>query len=189
VDRPNSRQDFDPQTIEEFLGILKKLAERGTTVVMVTHKPEDLAYMDQVIFMAEGGHMVYYGDTDDYQKYFGVENPVKVYMNITGADKQKWIEKFNKANPVKSGSAATTDIRQSSNANPFVQWVWLTARYLAIKTNDKKQLIFNILQKCIEKYGSSMKYMLNKNSTKIINMLYNQESLAKPLSEFVGLVA
>jgi ABC-type multidrug transport system ATPase subunit/pSer/pThr/pTyr-binding forkhead associated (FHA) protein/ABC-type multidrug transport system permease subunit len=135
LDEPTS--PLDPQTIEEFLGILKKLAERGTTVVMVTHKPEDLAYMDQVIFMAEGGHMVYYGDTDDYQKYFGVENPVKVYMNITGADKQKWIEKFNKANPVKSGSAATTDIRQSSNANPFVQWVWLTARYLAIKTNDK----------------------------------------------------
>jgi hypothetical protein len=58
-----------------------------------------------------------------------------------------------------------------------------------IKQNETKQLIFNILQKCIEKYGSSMKYMLNQNSTKIINMLYNQESLAKPLSEFVGLVA
>ena len=26
---------------------------------MVTHKPEDLVYMDEVIFMAEGGYMVY----------------------------------------------------------------------------------------------------------------------------------
>jgi hypothetical protein len=31
--------------------------------------------------------------------------------------------------------------------------------------------------------------MLNQNTTKIINLLYNQDNLAKPLSEFVGLVA
>jgi len=34
-----------------------------------------------------------------------------------------------------------------------------------------------------------MQYMLNQNSAKIINLLYNQDNLAKPLSEFVGLVA
>jgi ABC-type multidrug transport system ATPase subunit len=41
---------LDPQTIEEFLGILKELSKKGTTVIMVTHKPEDLNYMDDVIF-------------------------------------------------------------------------------------------------------------------------------------------
>jgi hypothetical protein len=41
----------------------------------------------------------------------------------------------------------------------------------------------------MQKYGSEIKYMLNQNTTKIINLLYNQDNLAKPLSEFVGLVA
>jgi ABC-type multidrug transport system ATPase subunit len=52
LDEPTS--PLDPQTIEEFLSILKDLSLNGTTVVMVTHKPEDLLYMDSVIFMAEG---------------------------------------------------------------------------------------------------------------------------------------
>ena len=38
-------------------------------------------------------------------------------------------------------------------------------------------------------YGSEMKYMLNQNTSKIIHLLYTQDNLAKPLSEFVGLVA
>lgn len=41
----------------------------------------------------------------------------------------------------------------------------------------------------MSKYGADMKYMLSQNTTKIINLLYNQENLAKPLSEFVGIVA
>ena len=45
------------------------------------------------------------------------------------------------------------------------------------------------MQKCMQNYGSEIKYMLNQNTTKIINLLYNQDNLAKPLSEFVGLVA
>ena len=34
-----------------------------------------------------------------------------------------------------------------------------------------------------------MKYMLKENATKIINLLHNVDNLAKPLAEFVGLVA
>ncbi len=40
LDEPTS--PLDPQTVDDFLGIIKKLSEKGTTVIMVTHKPEDL---------------------------------------------------------------------------------------------------------------------------------------------------
>ena len=53
LDEPTS--PLDPQTVDDFLDIIKKLSDKGTTVIMVTHKPEDLVYMDEVIFMAEGG--------------------------------------------------------------------------------------------------------------------------------------
>jgi hypothetical protein len=42
---------------------------------------------------------------------------------------------------------------------------------------------------CISNYGGESKFMFTKNSSKILKMLYNQEELAKPLIEFVGLVA
>lgn len=145
LDEPTS--PLDPQTIEEFLGILKTLADRGTTVVMVTHKPEDLDYMDEVIFMAEGGHMVYHGDAEKYQNYFNVKNPVRAYMAITGKDKQQWIDKFKKANPTKGNVGnATQDIRKNSNSNAINQWYWLTARALRIKMNDRSNAAFLIFQ-------------------------------------------
>ena len=82
LDEPTS--PLDPQTVEDFLDILKRLADKGTTVIMVTHKPEDLAYMDEVIFMAEGGNLVYYGDTNRFKEYFEVENAVSVFPKFLG---------------------------------------------------------------------------------------------------------
>ena len=87
LDEPTS--PLDPQTIEEFLGILKKLSEKGTTVIMVTHKPEDLNYMDKVIFMAEGGHMVYQGDKTTYLNYFGTNNTIDVYKQLEAPKSKK----------------------------------------------------------------------------------------------------
>ena len=41
----------------------------------------------------------------------------------------------------------------------------------------------------MQQYGSELKYMLNQNTAKIISLLFNYDNLAKPLAEFVGLVA
>ena len=56
------------------------------------------------------------------------------------------------------------------------------------KVADFKQVLFDMLQLCMEKYGSVIKYMQSQNNTKIIELLYNQENLAQNLAEFVGLV-
>ena len=135
LDEPTS--PLDPQTIEEFLGILKTLADEGTTVVMVTHKPEDLEYMDQVVFMAEGGHVVYFGDAKTYQSYFGVNKPVKVYAEIAGDNSKKWIDKFKSEHPLKKVAQPTKDIRKNFSVNGYAQWYWLSKRYFQIKLNDR----------------------------------------------------
>ena len=135
LDEPTS--PLDPQTIEEFLGILKKLSEKGTTVIMVTHKPEDLNYMDNVIFMAEGGHMVYQGDTKTYLNYFGTDDTVKVYAQLVTPKAKFWVDKHNLNN---TGSNSKNETKQSlrnlSATNFFSQYWWLTIRYFNIKLND-----------------------------------------------------
>ena len=144
LDEPTS--PLDPQTIEDFLMILKKLSNKGTTVIMVTHKPEDLAYMDQVIFMAEGGDICYYGKANDYLNFFGVTDTVKVYSLLINENKDRWVKKFNTnpANVIKN--AKNANILKGTRVNYFSQYYWLTRRYLNIKFNDQINSLILVAQ-------------------------------------------
>lgn len=144
LDEPTS--PLDPQTIEEFLKILKNLTFKGTTVIMVTHKPEDLFYMDKAIFMAVGGHITYYGPANSYIQYFGVLNVIEVYSLLDGPNTQYWINKYNNLNP--SNFKGELDIvhKQSKEPNYIYQYFWLSLRYLNIKINDSKNLSIMIGQ-------------------------------------------
>ena len=134
LDEPTS--PLDPQTVEDFLEIMKKLSERGTTVLMVTHKPEDLGYMDEVIFMAEGGNIVYQGDTNKYKEYFNVKSVVSVFSQISGKTAEIWIRKY--LNPRVLGSNSGFDfVKSTSEVSSIEQFSWLSKRYFKIKINDK----------------------------------------------------
>ncbi len=146
LDEPTS--PLDPQTIEEFLGILRRLAEQGTTVVMVTHKPEDLEYMDKVIFMAEGGSLVYFGPVGDYRNYFSVNSPVEVYANIIGQKADSWVTRYRQSHEehTEALGVTTTVPKPKSSGSSLKQFWWLTKRYLKIKTNDKVNSLIMLAQ-------------------------------------------
>jgi ABC-type multidrug transport system ATPase subunit len=144
LDEPTS--PLDPQTVYDFLEALRSLTLNGTTVVMVTHKPEELHYMDKAIFMAEGGHVVYYDNTDSFLDYFQVDDAVKVYPNLVGDGSKKWKEKYRTPNCI-------SEIHDSSKMNHLIsktdylsQYFWLTKRYLNIKFNDKVNFFILIAQ-------------------------------------------
>ena len=144
LDEPTS--PLDPQTIAEFMEILKGLTAQGTTVIMVTHKPEDLHYMDNALFLAEGGHVVYHGPANRYTEYFKVQTPVEVYASISGPKAEQWINQHRQHQS--SGHTVEITSRNHSRlrANPIAQFWWLSVRYLNIKTNDRTNTIFMVLQ-------------------------------------------
>jgi ABC-type multidrug transport system ATPase subunit/ABC-type multidrug transport system permease subunit len=144
LDGPTS--PLDPQTVEDFLDILKRLAEKGTTVIMVTHKPEDLAYMDDVIFMAEGGNVVYYGDSNKYKDYFEVDNAVSVFAKISGKTSKYWIDKYKSPRPSSATTTSSINIEKKNDKSLISQFYWLTSRYFKIKTNDKINSLYLIIQ-------------------------------------------
>tara|TARA_B110000238_G_scaffold13244_1_gene12943 strand:- start:13086 stop:15386 length:2301 start_codon:yes stop_codon:yes gene_type:complete len=144
LDEPTS--PLDPQTVEDFLIILKKLADNGTTVVMVTHKPEDLEYMDEVIFMAEGGNITYYGDSKKYKQYFKVDTAVAVFAQISGKTARNWINKYLNPRPLSLTSSQSIDLRSNSNTSTTNQFFWLTSRYFRIKRNDTINSIIMLVQ-------------------------------------------
>ena len=146
LDEPTS--PLDPQTIEDFLNILKKLSENGTTVIMVTHKPEDLDYMDEVIFMADnnGGKIVYYGDSTKYKDYFNVNNAVSVFSQISGGNSKKWVDKYSNPRPLSTTQDKEKILVNKSNQSSVGQFFWLTYRYFKIKTNDRVNTSIMLLQ-------------------------------------------
>ena len=144
LDEPTS--PLDPQTIEDFLMILKKLSQKGTTVIMVTHKPEDLVYMDQVIFMAEGGQICYYGKSNEYLDFFNVSDTVKVYSLLVKDRKDLWVSKYESKITNTSSISKSATIHKSNKVNYLSQYFWLTRRYLNIKFNDKANSLIMLAQ-------------------------------------------
>jgi ABC-type multidrug transport system ATPase subunit/pSer/pThr/pTyr-binding forkhead associated (FHA) protein len=138
LDEPTS--PLDPETIEEFLKCIKSLTEKGTTVIMVTHKPEDLNYVDKVIFLTTKGYHAYYGDKGEkVLNYFSAKDIIGIYALLSKDDKVKyWYEKWNQ----NSEKQIVTNEKPKPFEKPksesfFGQLYWLCRRYMNIKLNDR----------------------------------------------------
>ncbi len=134
LDEPTS--PLDPQTIEEFLLLLKDLTTENTTIVMVTHKPEDLEYMDEVVFLSVGGFLAYKGKISGYKSHFNVQSAVGVYQQLSGQNVQKW--KTAQSTIPTSNKTGNLDRFNKPSVKWWHQLCWLTLRNIRTKTNDTK---------------------------------------------------
>lgn len=141
LDEPTS--PLDPQTISEFMNILKALAEEETTIVLVTHKPEDLQFMDEVIFMNVSGVMRYKGNSENCLDAFDATNYIDIYKILSE-------EQGATAGSITHSSMAfiqeNNKYFERSKINWFEQLYWLTARNIKIKTNDTNNTIILLIQ-------------------------------------------
>lgn len=146
LDEPTS--PLDPQTIAEFLENLRELTKTGTTIIMVTHKPEDLRYMDECIFMGVGGYLVYKGSTNSVVSHFNKSNILEVYKMLNSSSVAQLAQKFFLENQVIQKSSKWTDLKFESdrNINYFSQFHYLSLRYALRKINDFKSTLITIAQ-------------------------------------------
>ncbi len=68
LDEPTS--GLDPGTESAFMHLLRRLADQGCTIVLVTHTTKNVALADKVAFMARGGYLAWYGPPDEALAYF-----------------------------------------------------------------------------------------------------------------------
>ena len=145
LDEPTS--PLDPETVEEFLKCLKRLNATGTTIVMVTHKPEDLHFVDKVIFMAAKGYHVFYGETKDFLPHFSKERIIEVYSYLRDTDRAKQeYEKWYGELPKDSSEELEQELAREKHESPIRQYYWLSKRYLNIKLNDRYNLALLMAQ-------------------------------------------
>ena len=149
LDEPTS--PLDPETIEDFLVCLRELARKGTSILMVTHKPDDLYYVDKVLFLSKGGYMTYYGSKKKYLQFFEAENVIEVYSkNGTPEQGREWVRKLRNHHPPSAViPKPNKEIEKHSNESFFKQLFWLTARYFNIKTSDRANLLSLLAQPVI----------------------------------------
>ena len=77
LDEPTS--GLDPSTAADVLGIVRRLARAGVTVVLTTHNPADIEACDRVVFLAPGGYLAFAGSPRDAREYFEVADLDRVY--------------------------------------------------------------------------------------------------------------
>lgn len=130
LDEPTS--GLDPSTAAEVLAILRRLADRGVTVVLTTHDPADAEICDRVVFLAPDGHLAFSGSPGAARQYFEVDDLARAFTRLaregTPGD---WAERFA-SNVVPAVSAAAVPRHSITRPAPGVgrlrQFAVLTRR-------------------------------------------------------------
>ena len=68
LDEPTS--GLDPGTETAFMHLMRRLADQGRTIVMVTHATKNVMLADKVVFLARGGYVAWFGPPEEALEYF-----------------------------------------------------------------------------------------------------------------------
>jgi ABC transport system ATP-binding/permease protein len=68
LDEPTS--GLDPGTETALMQLMRRLADQGRTIVLITHATKNVMLADKVIFLARGGYLAWFGPPDEALKYF-----------------------------------------------------------------------------------------------------------------------
>jgi ABC-type multidrug transport system ATPase subunit len=85
---------LDPGTESQMMRLLRRLADEGRTVVLVTHATKNVMTCDKVVFLARGGHLAFFGAPEEALRYFEVDDFDEIYMRLEQDDACEWGRRF-----------------------------------------------------------------------------------------------
>ncbi len=169
LDEPTS--GLDPNYERGVMEILRALADRGRTVVVITHSTQSLRLCDRVLVLAPGGKLAYFGPPQLVAAYFERREYAEVFSELDEHPETDWGARF-RAHPayeqyVRRGGVAESAANGSSEepalaAPPavaaaaathvlrsrgwFKQYVTLTRRSFAVLAADRRNLALVLAQ-------------------------------------------
>ncbi|MBV9352662.1 MAG: ATP-binding cassette domain-containing protein [Mycobacterium sp.] len=133
LDEPTS--GLDPSTAADVMRVLRRLSQRGVTVVLTTHEPAGIDRCDRVVFLAREGYLAFAGSPTEARRYFGVEHLDEVYDRLAGEHTPTiWAERFAESRGTAESRPAVdllpirTKRSNIERASGFRQWWLLTRR-------------------------------------------------------------
>src|SRR5258708_19069743 len=168
LDEPTS--GLDPGLDRKMMFLLRNLADKGHTIVLVTHATNNINSCDYICFLAQGGHLAYFGPPNEAKTYFGKTDFAEIYSALEPTDEnpeipaqaearfkaspeyQKFVVAPLNQGPAGPGGRAAAQVAQASEVvppkrgNPRRQFRLLSARYIDLLKNDRGNLLILLLQ-------------------------------------------
>ncbi len=75
---------LDPGTETLMMRLLRRLADQGRTILLITHATKNVMVCNLVVFLAKGGRIAYFGPPAEALTYFGVKDFDEIYLKVEG---------------------------------------------------------------------------------------------------------
>ncbi len=152
LDEPTS--GLDPGLDKSVMQTLRRLADDGRTVVVVTHSVANLDVCDRLLLLAPGGSVAYFGPPLEALEYFGVADFAEVFLLLESQTGPQWATRFRDSaqgsryleaakikptSPESPSEVHATAHRQQSTA---AQLGILCRRYCSVIAADRQYLLF-----------------------------------------------
>jgi len=167
LDEPTS--GLDPGLDRKMMTLLRNLADKGHTIVLVTHATNNINSCDYICFLARGGHLAYFGPPNEAKVYFGKTDFAEIYSALeptqenpkipeeaearfrASAEYQRYVVGPLNQGPAGAGRAAALaqqehEVILPKRGNPWRQFSLLSRRYIDLLWNDKGNLLILLLQ-------------------------------------------
>ena len=93
LDEPTS--GLDPFTDAQMMGLLRSLADGGSTVILTTHATMNVMLCDKVVFLARGGYLAFVGPPQRALEYFEADSFNTIYQRLAEeATPEEWSQRF-----------------------------------------------------------------------------------------------
>lgn len=142
LDEPTS--GLDPGLDKMVMATLRTLADGGRTVMVITHSVANLGTCDNVLVLAPGGKVVYFGPPGDLLEWFGTEDYADVFNWVT-EQPERYQQLFSNAHPIERWSASTPQLPPPApSGQPFLRQLSTVARrQVRIMASDRSFAVFN----------------------------------------------
>src|SRR5579883_921080 len=167
LDEPTS--GLDPGLDRKMMTLLRNLADKGHTIILVTHATNNINSCDYICFLAQGGHLAFFGPPNEAKTYFGKTDFAEIYSALEPTEEnpnipaqaearfkaspeyQKYVVLPLNQGPAGAGRAAALaqqahEVVPPKRGNPWRQFRLLSERYLNLLWNDKGNLAILLLQ-------------------------------------------
>ncbi len=162
LDEPTS--GLDPALEGRMMALFRDLAETGATVIVSTHVTQNLRMCDKIVWMAPGGHLVFFGSPAEALRHFRVHDFGEIYGLLeTEKERERWSGAFPdspaynmnvrerlQAQPADGGEIAQAAVESTGGAihgaGSLRQLLWLTIRYAEVLARDVPNLALLLLQ-------------------------------------------
>jgi ABC-type multidrug transport system ATPase subunit/pSer/pThr/pTyr-binding forkhead associated (FHA) protein len=163
LDEPTS--GLDPGLDRKMMLLLRKLADQGHTIILVTHATNNISVCDYVCFLAQGGRLAYFGTPDGAKAYFDRTDFAEIYSSLDPTEVHEQIapeaeRRFQLSGeyqqyivqPLQQAAITPTPPLAVKRGTPLKrgsfwrQWRLLTLRHFELLKNDLPTLLLLLLQ-------------------------------------------